>query len=133
MTKGREVRVVALPSRTQAELSRWRQKSLFPGNDDLIFYGTGADKPLNKRTFGDVFARGLKNAGISTAGRVIVTHSLRHGYNSLMRRSLTLESLQLMVGHRSQALTDRYTQEGPAQLIAALEPEREKVEKAFSW
>ena len=132
-TKGREVRVVALPTRTQAELATWRAESLFAADEDLVFYGSDSDKPINRRTFTDIFSQGLENAKIQTAGRVLVTHSLRHTYNTLMRRSLSLEALQLMVGHRSQALTDRYTHEGPDQLIAALEPERKKVDTAFSW
>jgi len=132
-TKGREVRVVALPSRTQVELAKWKEKSLFPADGDLIFYGAGPDRPLNKRTFTDIFARGIRNAKIATAGRVIVTHSLRHGYNTMMRRSLSLEALQMMIGHKTDAMTRRYLHEGPEQLIAALEPERAKIETAFAW
>ncbi|MBN2352503.1 MAG: site-specific integrase [Spirochaetales bacterium] len=129
--KSREQRAVYLPPRTAAMLEMWRAASRYTAVNDLVFHGRDGQHPIHSHTALDYFRKGLKAAGIETRGRVLVIHSLRHQYNSIMRRAISESALQYMIGHTSTAMTDRYDGAGPLDKLRAFLPEREKIDDAW--
>ncbi len=109
-------RAVIIPERTLELLSWWRRQTRFPGEDQLVFPGAGG-RPLAKRTVSISLERGLDNARVQPAGRILVAHSLRHTYNTRMKELLTGELyeeftgqslLREFTGHHSRKMTDWY-------------------------
>jgi integrase len=137
-----EPRVVALPARTQDALSWWHEQSQYGAPDDLVFFGDNADHPLNRNTFQDILARALdgehredkkKPTRIERGGRYLTTHSLRHTYNTMMRRSIPADALLALMGHRDSRMSDVYDHPEIADRIKALEGVRGQIESALSW
>jgi integrase len=112
--KSGDVRAVFLPKRTKDMLAWWREQSPFTKADDFVFFGEGPDKHLNRKTISKKFPPALKAAGIGAGDRYITAHSLRHTYNSQMRKVLPEGLLQYMMGHKSRSMTERYTNLLPA-------------------
>ncbi len=137
-----EPRVVALPERTQNALAEWQAASQFKGRDDLVFFGDRPDHVLNRRTFQDIFTRALdgehrqdesKPARIIKAERYLTPHSLRHTYNTMMRRSIPADALLALMGHRDSRMSEHYDHPEIADRIRALEGVRPQIEKVLSW
>jgi integrase len=105
------------------ELRAWRDMQ--PG-DDLVFPGREG-RWLPKCWIGDTFTAALPRAGIRVEGRNLVAHSLRHGYNTMIRRHVPEGVLRALTGHSSAAMSDRYDHPGIAERVAELEPARETV------
>ncbi len=103
-----EIRAILLPNRAIEVLKYWQKVSPHNLSDDFIFHGQHRNKPISKETVTAGFKAGLKRSGINTEGRNLVAHSLRHTYNTIMRRVLTAEMLREFTGHRSEEMTDRY-------------------------
>ena len=131
-TKSKEYRSVVLPDVTINLLKNWRENSLFPDDEHFIFYGSFGDKPLNKTTISKRFKIALERTGIASDDRNLVTHSLRHTYNTLMRNVLTENMLHYMIGHKSIAMTDRYDQGTPEQRLVELNNERDKINNIWN-
>jgi integrase len=131
--KNGEVRVTALPARAGRALTSWRAESPYSGPDDLVFFGAGRDRPLNRRTFTDLLGRAFEAAEIETEGRYLTTHSFRHTFNTQMRRSIPADTLRALVGHRDERMTRQYDHPVVADLIKRLEPDRAVIEKALPW
>ena len=112
--KSGDIRGVFLPRRTKYMLAWWREQSPFTGADDFVFYGEGPDRHLNRKTISRKFSPALDAAGIESGDRYITAHSLRHTYNSQMRKVLPEGLLQYMMGHKSRSMTERYTNLLPA-------------------
>ncbi len=128
-----EPRVVALPSRAQGTLSRWCNESPYTLPDDLIFFGDRADHPLNRRTFGDLFNRSLLKAGVIRGERYLTAHSLRHTYNTAMRRAIPADTLMALMGHRDTRMSEHYDHPQIADRIRHLEGARAQIEEAMAW
>jgi integrase len=103
-----EPRVVALPSRAQETLNWWRQESPFALPNDLIFFGDRADHPLNRRTFADLLNGAILKAGVVRGARYLTAHSLRHTYNTAMRRAIPADTLMALMGHRDSRMSEHY-------------------------
>lgn len=118
-TRSQEIsrqRAIVIPRRTVDLLAWWRTMTRFPEDNDLVFPGADGH-PLSPRTLAISLHPGLRRAKIAIAGRVLVTHSLRHTYNTRMRELLTGELFQeftgqsllrAFTGHHSQKMTDWY-------------------------
>lgn len=128
-----EPRVVALPARTRDALDRWHGESPFAASDSLVFFGDAAEHPLNARTFQDILARALDGSGVSKGDRYLTTHSLRHTYNTMMRRSIPADALLALMGHRDSGMSDLYDHPEIADRIKALEGVRGQIESVLSW
>jgi integrase len=137
-----EPRVVALPDRTRDTLSWWHSQSEHVALEDLIFFGEAADHPLNRNTFQDILARALdgehredkgKPVRIVKGDRFLTTHSLRHTFNTMMRRSIPADALLALMGHRDSRMSDLYDHPGVEDRIRALEGVRPQIEKALQW
>jgi len=142
-----EPRVVALPARTQDALSWWHEDSPHKAPDDLVFFGDRADHMLNRRTFQDIFNRALigpreEKKGskeqkieprIMREGRFLTPHSLRHTYNTAMRRAIPADALLALMGHRDSRMSEHYDHPETADRIKALEGVRAQIEGALQW
>lgn len=131
-TKSGASRVVPLLPLTMAVLSWWHGSSPFTEPDHLVFFGTASHRPLNRRTFDDLFRRAIATAAIEIGDRFLTTHSFRHTYNSLVRRAVAEDALRQIVGHRDQRMSEYYDHAGPAEMIRALHPVQAQIESAFS-
>jgi len=107
-TKTDEVRVVLLPKYAQELLELWYSETPFKDKEDLIFFGMGADKPLNRKSLSYYLSQCIKRSGINTKGRKLVVHSFRHTFNTIMRKILPEEILRELTGHKSREMTDLY-------------------------
>lgn len=133
-----EPRVAALPARAREVLSWWREKSPCTAPDDLVFFGDRADHPLNRRTLGDVFRRALdgrksEQPRIRREGRYLTPHSLRHTYNTAVRRVIPADALLALMGHRDSRMSELYDHPEIADRIRALEAVRPQIEGALAW
>jgi integrase len=127
-----EARVVALPSRTQKVLFSWRAQTPWSGDEDLIFFGQAANRPLNRRTFSDLFDRATHMAGVVRGERYLTSHSLRHTYNTVVRRAVPADILLALMGHRDSRMSDHYDHPGVEDRIRSLEPIRRHIEEAVA-
>ena len=88
--------------------------------EDFVFQ-TDEGKPMDQVHMEHVFKVVLKRAGIKTAERKIVPHSLRFTYVTRMRRGLSIEDVQKLVGHSSIEMTQYYTRSSIPELIASVQ------------
>lgn len=132
-TKTGEARAVFLPTRTINQLLFFKGITPYDEDDELIFpssRGNGRE-PMNKKTPLKPFRKGLEAAGISGSDRNLVVHSLRHTYNSRMRRVLPDAVLRALTGHRTEAMTERYDHSSPLDRLRGLLPDSAKIEQAW--
>ncbi len=131
--KNGEIRVAALPGRACKVLEWWRGLTPYPGKDALVFFGASNDKPINRRTFGDILGRAFHTAGIETKNRYLTAHSFRHTVNTLMKRAVPANTLQGLLGHRSAEMSRRYDHPSIKDFVRTLEPSRKAIESALKW
>lgn len=99
-TKNGEPFVLVLLPDVVAELKRFQTGS---NPEDLIFCGRRGDKPM---VFDKAYQNALANAGIEGA----CFHTLRHSHASwLARRGAPLLAIADSLGHKSLAMTKRYS------------------------
>jgi integrase len=103
-------RDVPLPARTEAALHALIESN--PWGDGFVFYGVRRGFPPDRKTITNAFTDGLLRIGISEEvrrRRGLTFHSWRHFYNSMLRGQLPDHALRALTGHRSEAMTERYT------------------------
>jgi integrase len=127
-TKTGEERVVALPRRTLTALESWKKHSPFQDPQHFVFFGTAEDRPLNVESVTHFLPGAMKRAGVQITGRNLVPHSLRHTYNTIMRRVLPEEILRKLTGHKSPEMTALYDHPAVNDRILQLEGARDLVE-----
>lgn len=131
-TKTGDTRIVLLPSRTETELSMWMTKSKHKGTDDLVFYGRSGTHPIAAHTLSNAMGPALERSKIAISGRNIVVHSLRHGYNTYLRRKVPADILRALTGHKTQKMTDVYDHPTLSDRTASLAPAREALDGIFA-
>lgn len=100
---GRE-RVVVLSEKTMKILDMYLA-SVSP-REGLIFLHRG--KPIRKETLGRRWAAGLRQAEIQLSGRRLTPHAMRYTYNTRMRMLVSEQTLQEVIGHKSDEMTTHY-------------------------
>lgn len=93
-----------------------------PWGNTFVFYGDRRDVPVAKRAVESAYNAALAGAGIPDAERRrrrLGFHAWRHWYNSMLRGQLPDHALRQLTGHRTEAMTDRYTELTPEQRQAA--------------
>ena len=75
--------------------------------NDFLFMRKG--KPIGKEYLDSIFKRIIKNTGLYKSEKRLIPHSLRFTYVTLMRRDITIEQVQKLVGHTSPEMTEYYT------------------------
>ena len=108
-----------------------------------MFHGDAPDHVLNMRTLQDLPARGLegdahreheiKRPRIIIRDRYLMTHSLWHTYDTMMRRSIPAIAMLALMGHRDSRVSEHYDHPEIADSIRALEGVREQIETPLTW
>lgn len=120
--KWHSVREVPVPKRTQEVLAELMKAN--PWGGPFVFWGKTADRPMRDFTIRGSFRSGLKAIEISEAEqtrRRLTFHSWRHFYNSMMRGRVADHALRQLTGHRSEAMTERYSHVTEEQRAAIVE------------
>lgn len=89
-TKNGHERVVIIPSSLKAILAAWKGESQFTEDRDLIFYGSERTRPFTRTTEVKQFRLALNKAKIESTPKSLVPHSLRHTYNTMMKRFMSI-------------------------------------------
>jgi integrase len=132
-TKTNDERVLPLPANTIKALGWWRKESEFTAPADLIFHGLGGGRtPLESSTLVRCFPRALGRAEIVVGPRNLVTHSLRHGFNSLCRPLLPEGALHSLTGHKTSEMSQLYDHPDIKARMQKIEPFRGLIEAAWS-
>ena len=137
-------KIELLPSRTLAELSAWRDLSMWKDPEDLIFPGSGRGIPLAAATVTHALPRAIKRLAheakenqlpppIVAGNRNLVAHSFRHTFTTVFRRNMPKPGLlPKLLGHRSEQTTDIYDHPSIEALLEELEPARAAVDGFLS-
>ena len=128
--KSSDVRGVLIPDRTVKMLQWWRAQSPYPEDDCLIFFGEDGYKNLNSKTIARKIYPVLERAGIDKA-RKLSAHSCRYYYNTVMRNVLNEAALHYMIGHKSRAMTERYTNIEPEDRLKQLRPAQHVINQVW--
>ena len=127
-TKTNKSRVVLLPSKTIDILNKWRKESPFNQEDDLIFFGSEREKVISQSYLSMYFKPCLNRAGIQVNNRILVVHSFRHGFNTMMRQVLPEQIFRELTGHKSEKMTDLYDHPSLDEKIKRLGASRKLIE-----
>jgi integrase len=112
-------RIVPIPSRVAFELDALAKEARYSGAEDLVFAGEARGEPVKKEDLEARFYAALDAIGIneeSRRKRVLVWHSLRHTFNSVMKGKVDSAKLLKVVGHRQESTNLQYTHALPQDL-----------------
>jgi len=126
--KSGESRAVPLPTRTWDSLKSWEAETFLPNADDWVFYGVDK-KPLSKKVVSTHLRPALKKAKIKIGDRYIVTYSFRHTFNTFARTILPIGTVQEILGHSSDEMTEWYNHPDLSDTMKTLLPFREQIDK----
>ncbi|MGN6373106.1 MAG: tyrosine-type recombinase/integrase [Solirubrobacteraceae bacterium] len=103
-------RSVPLADRLAAELDRWSKRSMYVGDDDLVFAHPHTGKPLDRSKVTRRFQQACATAGAP----VITFHELRHTFATRMAATgVPLRKLQDWLGHADIKTTQIYMHYAP--------------------
>jgi integrase len=105
--KNGEARKVPLLPEVRAELLELAKENPY-GPEGFIFYGTLADKPIDRSVLLDGLHDALAGIGIDAKARGIVFHSWRHYYAARMADRMTADQVSRITGHKSKAVFEEY-------------------------
>jgi integrase len=105
--KSGESRRVPLLPEVRAKLLELARDNPY-GAEGFIFYGSMADKPIDRNVLLDGLHNALSGIGIDAAARGIVFHSWRHYYAARMADRMTADEVSRVTGHKSRAVFDAY-------------------------
>jgi len=86
-------------------------------DNPFIFYSADESKPLGGEVFLKYLRRAMKAAGIDVGTRRIDFHSLRHFTAYKMVAEKGIGAAQIVLGHKTQAMTEHYADHQNAELI----------------
>jgi len=112
-------RIVPIPSRVTKELETLAASFPFKEPEDLLLAGETRGKPVKKEALEATFYDALDGIGINEETRrkrVLVWHSLRHNFNSIMKGKIDSAKLMKVVGHRQESTNFQYTHALPKDL-----------------
>ena len=124
----RSSRAVPLPDRVAAELERHFQRSVYQGDDDVVFCHPQTGNPydaskLRERFYAAMAAAGMQERCGQRGG--ITFHSLRHTFGTRMAAvGVPMRTLQEWMGHRDYTTTLIYADFAPDQSGGAAYAER---------
>lgn len=99
-------RTVPVPAHVEALLRKQAEGN--PWGDGLVFYGAHRGRPYGEVEIRKGLQTALEAVGIDPS-RGVTFHSWRHFFNSQMRDRIPDHALRQLTGHRSEAMTERYT------------------------
>ena len=107
-TKTKETRNIPLIPEMIAMLQNLMKRN----GQGYVFSLDGGATPVSRKFIYNEFHKALKKTGITQAEitrRGLSMHSWRHFLNTdLLRQGLTIQQVQAVTGHKSEAMTDRY-------------------------
>ncbi len=112
-------RIVPIPSRVAEEVDLLARAGMYSAADDLVFAGEARGKPVRKEELEAHFYAALEAIGINDEARrrrVLVWHSLRHTFYSIMKGRIDSAKLMKVVGHRQESTNLQYTHALPRDL-----------------
>jgi integrase len=116
-------RSVPMTDRLAGELDRWSRRTVYSGDDDLVFAHPQSGKPLDRSKVTKRFQEACRSAGV----RVIRFHDLRHTFATRLAASgQPMRTIQEFLGHADSKTTQIYAHYAPS------EREVEMVNKAFA-
>lgn len=128
--KGKSFRTVPVPAHVVAVLRKVAESN--PWGSGFVFCSyRRRGNPVDSATIQDGFRDARKAAGIP-AGRGVSFHSWRHFYNSQMRDRIPDHALRQLTGHKSEAMTERYSHITEESRAAAAELAGKILEEARS-
>jgi integrase len=93
------------------QLQRWRSRSVYTDDDDLVFAHPQTGRPLDRTKVTRRFQRACREAGV----RVIKFHDLRHTFaTQLAARGEPLRAIQEFLGHADLKTTQIYAHYAPS-------------------
>jgi site-specific recombinase XerD len=113
-------RIVPIPSRVADELDALGLYARYKDPEDLVFAGEGRGEPIKKENLETRFYAALEAIGVDEAARrkrVLVWHSLRHTFNSMMKGQIDAAKLMKVIGHRQDSTNFLYTHVLPQDLV----------------
>lgn len=120
-TKGKRVRQVPLSRKLCDELIHMAKQNPHKGSTRVFWSKENPDHPISSNHILLQFLKAVKAIGIEDEERTtrnLDFHSLRHTFNSNLRGRITEKTLRAIVGHESEAMSDRYTHEQIDELLA---------------
>jgi len=116
-------RSVPMASRLARELDAWSRRTVFNGDEDLVFAYPHTGRPIDRSKVTRRFQDACRAAGI----RVITFHNLRHTFATrLAAHGEPLRALQEYLGHADAKTTQIYTHYAPSAYEVA------RVDAAFA-
>ena len=106
-------------SRVANELDVLAQSARYTDPEDLVFAGEARGEPIKKEDLEARFYSALAAIGITDEirrKRVLVWHSLRHTFNSVMKGRIDSAKLMKVVGHRQESTNLLYSHALPKDL-----------------
>ncbi len=130
-TKTGYSKAVALSRRAEEILLLHEATSEKTDPDDLIFNPKEAADGIQSDTSNKHFKAACKRAGVERGDRT--QYSLRHSFNTYALQILDRKEVQSLMGHRTDAMTNRYDHPADQQLIERI-PEGvwDKIERLWS-
>ena len=107
-TKTGQVREIPITGK----MARWLTRLTKIRSAGFVFSATDGDTPLYYKRITAELYQALLKIGIADKERRLRNlsfHSWRHFYNSLLRGRIPERKLQRLTGHRSLAMTERYS------------------------
>ena len=135
----RSSRALPMADRLGGELDRHFKRSLYQGDDHLVFCHPQTGDPYDASQMRKRFYAAMKAAGLGhRCGRAggITFHSLRHTFGTRMAATgVPMRTLQEWMGHRNLATTEIYADYAPdpaygaafAEKAFTAEPERKEI------
>ena len=116
-------RSVPMTDRLAGELDTWSQRTVYHGDDDLVFAHPQTGNPLDRSKVTKRFKQACRDGGV----RVIRFHDLRHTFATRLAASgQPMRTIQEFLGHADAKTTQIYAHYAPS------EREVEMVNKAFA-
>jgi integrase len=116
-------RSVPMTDRLAGELDSWSQRTIYHGDDDLVFAHPQTGNPLDRSKVTKRFQQACRDGGV----RVIRFHDLRHTFATRLAASgQPMRTIQEFLGHADAKTTQIYAHYAPS------EREVEMINKAFA-
>ena len=116
-------RSVPMTDRLAGELDRWSRRSVYSGDDELVFAHPHSGNPLDRSKVTRRFQDACRDAGV----RPIRFHDLRHTFATRLAASgQPMRTIQEFLGHADSKTTQIYAHYAPS------EREVEMVNQAFA-
>ena len=110
-------RSVPMADRLAWELDRWSQRTVFSGDDDLVFAHPHTGRPLDGTKVSRRFKAACRAAGV----RAVRFHDLRHTFATRLAASgQPLRTIQEFLGHADAKTTQIYAHYAPSEQEVAM-------------